>query len=74
MRTVKAYDYAREINDMESLEDLSADPDKIRMQALLIRERILGPLHPDTSYYIRYRGAIYADAGKFNRYASQVQN
>ena len=57
----------REINDMESLEDLLADPDEMRMQALVIRERILGPAHPDTSYYIRYRGAIYADAGKFNR-------
>jgi Ankyrin repeats (3 copies) len=44
-----------------------ADPDELRMQALVIRERILGPAHPDTSYYIRYRGAVYADAGKFNR-------
>lgn len=26
-----------------------------------------GPAHPDTSYYIRYRGAVYADAGKFSR-------
>ncbi|EEB16000.1 Sex-determining protein fem-1, putative [Pediculus humanus corporis] len=66
-RTVGAYDHVREINDMESLEDLLADPDEMRMQALVIRERILGPAHPDTSYYIRYRGAIYADAGKFNR-------
>uniref|UniRef100_A0A8C5RGB5 Fem-1 homolog C n=1 Tax=Laticauda laticaudata TaxID=8630 RepID=A0A8C5RGB5_LATLA len=37
------------------------------MQALLIRERILGPSHPDTSYYIRYRGAVYADSGNFKR-------
>lgn len=36
-------------------------------QALLVRERILGPTHPDTSYYVRYRGAVYADAGKFTR-------
>lgn len=33
----------------------------------MIRERILGPAHPDTSYYIRYRGAVYADAGRFDR-------
>lgn len=39
----------------------------MRMQALVIRERILGPAHPDTSYYIRYRGAVYADGGMFNR-------
>lgn len=37
------------------------------VQALVIRERILGPAHPDTSYYIRYRGAVYADAGRFDR-------
>lgn len=40
------------------------------MQALLVRERILGPAHPDTSYYIRYRGAVYADAGQFDRCVS----
>jgi len=34
---------------------------------LLVRERILGPAHPDTSYYIRYRGAVYADMGHFER-------
>lgn len=39
----------------------------MRMQALLIRERILGPVHPDTSYYIRFRGAVYADSGRFDR-------
>lgn len=65
--TVAAYDYAREISTAEGLDDLMADPDEMRMQALVIRERILGPAHPDTSYYIRYRGAVYADAGKFNR-------
>jgi len=37
------------------------------MKALLVRERILGPAHPDTSYYIRYRGAVYADMGHFER-------
>lgn len=62
-----AYDYAVEITDPEGLDDLMADPDEMRMQALVMRERILGPAHPDTSYYIRYRGAVYADAGKFNR-------
>ncbi|KAL3220050.1 hypothetical protein MRX96_030124 [Rhipicephalus microplus] len=39
----------------------------MRMQALLVRERVLGPAHPDTAYYIRYRGAVYADLGDFNR-------
>ncbi|XP_049627409.1 protein fem-1 homolog C [Suncus etruscus] len=64
---IMAYDYAKEVNSAEELEGLIADPDEMRMQALLIRERILGPSHPDTSYYIRYRGAVYADSGNFKR-------
>ncbi|NXB73626.1 FEM1C protein, partial [Donacobius atricapilla] len=64
---IMAYDYAKEVDSLEELENLIADPDEMRMQALLIRERILGPSHPDTSYYIRYRGAVYADSGNFKR-------
>lgn len=64
---VAAYDNVIEVDDIDNLDDLLADPDQMRMQALVMRERILGPAHPDTSYYIRYRGAVYADAGKFNR-------
>lgn len=52
---VPAYDYAQEVNDISALDELVMDPDEMRMQALVIRERILGPAHPDTSYYIRYR-------------------
>ncbi|CAJ1068956.1 protein fem-1 homolog C [Xyrichtys novacula] len=64
---IMAYDYAREVTNNEELDGLISDPDEMRMQALLIRERILGPQHPDTSYYIRYRGAVYADSGNFER-------
>ena len=52
---------------LESLDDLISDPDEMRTQALLVRERILGPDHPDTTYFIRYRGAVYADMGNFDR-------
>ncbi|KAJ8409424.1 hypothetical protein AAFF_G00228250 [Aldrovandia affinis] len=64
---VPAYDCAQEVSTAEQLEALITDPDEMRMQALLVRERILGPSHPDTSYYIRYRGAVYADSGDFER-------
>ncbi|XP_067952052.1 protein fem-1 homolog CG6966-like [Watersipora subatra] len=64
---VSAYEGATEIETVNQLEDLMADHDGMRMQALLVRERILGPAHPDTSYYIRYRGAVYADMGDFDR-------
>ncbi|XP_018026867.1 protein fem-1 homolog C [Hyalella azteca] len=62
-----AYNHAVEVTTSEQLEELSSDPDAMRMQALLVRERVLGPAHPDTSYYIRYRGAVYADSGNFSR-------
>lgn len=64
---IDAYESQQEVTSMEELQDLISDPDVMRMQALLVRERILGPAHPDTSYYIRYRGAVYADMGNFER-------
>ncbi|CAL8281470.1 unnamed protein product [Lota lota] len=64
---ISAYNCAQEVTTAEELESLITDPDEMRMQALLVRERILGPSHPDTSYYIRYRGAVYADSGNFER-------
>jgi len=62
-----AYSGAEEAQTLEDLETIRTDPDAMRMQALLVRERILGPAHPDTSYFIRYRGAVYADTGDFAR-------
>ena len=62
-----AYENTVEVTSFDELDDLISDPDDMRMQALLVRERILGPAHPDTSYYIRYRGALYADMGNFER-------
>ncbi|XP_043204880.1 protein fem-1 homolog C-like isoform X1 [Amphibalanus amphitrite] len=62
-----AYENVTEALTHEELDDLISDPDEMRMQALIVRERILGPAHPDTSYFIRYRGAVYADAGNFQR-------
>ena len=57
----------KEVETEEQLEEIFSDPDDMRMQALAVRERILGPAHPDTSYYIRYRGAVYADTGNYDK-------
>merc|ERR1712018_750272 len=64
---IAAYENTVEVSNLNELEEIISDPDGMRMQALLVRERILGPAHPDTSYYIRYRGAVYADMGHFER-------
>lgn len=63
-----AYDNASEVTTVQALDELIMDPDEMRTQALLVRERILGPDHPDTTYFIRYRGAVYADMGNFDRF------
>ena len=52
---ISAYENTLEVESVAALEEIISDPDSMRMQALLVRERILGPAHPDTSYYIRYR-------------------
>merc|ERR1712226_1351894 len=64
---ISAYENTLEVESVAALEEIISDPDSMRMQALLVRERILGPAHPDTSYYIGYRGAVYADMGHFER-------
>lgn len=50
--TVEAYEHSREIRLPEELDDLLADPDEMRMQALLIRERILGKFAHNVSYLV----------------------
>jgi len=67
MSPVPAYGNATEPQTAEELAELILEPDAVRMNALLVRERILGPVHPDTAYYVRYRGAVYADSGDFTR-------
>ncbi|XP_046361062.1 protein fem-1 homolog C-like [Haliotis cracherodii] len=62
-----AYDNAREPQSFEELEEKVIDPDSVYMQALLIRERILGPNHKDTTFGLMYRGAVYADTHRYQR-------
>lgn len=55
LEPIAAYNYAVEVTTLEELDELILEPDEMRMQALIVRQRILGPTHPDTSYYLRYR-------------------
>lgn len=76
---IPAYDHQSEVNSIDELQKIMGEPDAMRMQALLVRERILGKSHPDTSYYIRFRGAVYMDLSNYDRcydlwiYAMQLQ-
>ncbi|CAD6194647.1 unnamed protein product [Caenorhabditis auriculariae] len=61
------YDSYREVNFLHEIVDIENNLDSIRMQSLLIRERILGGSHPDVHYYLRFRGAVYCDLGRKDR-------
>lgn len=61
------YEGLKEIETLEDIQAIEDSPDAIRMQALLIRERILGGAHADVHYYLRFRGAVYSDLGYFDK-------
>ncbi|KAJ8978029.1 hypothetical protein NQ317_013557 [Molorchus minor] len=67
MPTREGYRYQKEFESMEELENISADLDLIRLQSLIIAERILGPHHKDTIFRLMYRGASYADIMRYQR-------
>nr|CAD7414108.1 unnamed protein product [Timema poppensis] len=62
-----AFRNAVEFNTMEELSNVSLDVDAMRMQSLLICERLLGANHKDTLFRLMYRGASYADALRYQR-------
>lgn len=53
---------ATEFATLDELNAIMLDLDAVRIQSLLICERILGPHHKDTLFRLMYRGASYADA------------
>ncbi|XP_055376509.1 protein fem-1 homolog C [Condylostylus longicornis] len=62
-----AYGYATEFKTAEELNNISTDVDAMRIQSLLICERILGISHKDMLFRLMFRGASYADALRFQR-------
>ncbi len=54
-----------EVDSLEELESVSGDIDTLKLQALLISERILGAGHKDTIFRYMYAGASHADASEY---------
>lgn len=61
----ETYKNAVEFSTVEELNAISLDLDVIRIQSLLICERILGPHHKDTLFRLMFRGASYADSLRY---------
>ncbi|CAD5121816.1 DgyrCDS10285 [Dimorphilus gyrociliatus] len=64
---IPAYNYASGVENRQDLDNLLESPDKLYMQALLLRQEILGPRHRDTLFGLMYRGAVYADNRNFEQ-------
>lgn len=58
----------REFNSKEDLdEDINGEPKAMKVQALLITERILGLDHKDTIFRYMYAGAAHADTHEYQQ-------
>lgn len=62
-----AYLNQQEFTTLEELEELATDVDAMRIQSVMICERILGVQHKDTLFRLMFRGASYADSLQFQR-------
>lgn len=62
-----AYGNAIEFTTLEELDNIATDVDAMRIQSLLICERILGLTHKDMLFRLTFRGASYADSLQLQR-------
>jgi Fem-1 family protein b len=67
---VPAYENMIECSTVAELEEMKVDHNAIHMQALILRERILGENNAEIPHPIIFRGAVFADAALFDRCTS----
>ncbi|CAC5398415.1 FEM1B [Mytilus coruscus] len=64
---VPAYENVNECQTLEDLQKIKGQRNAIHMQALTVKERILGEDNPEVASALIYRGAVYADSARFSR-------
>ena len=64
---VPAYGNHVECRTIKDIEALKSNEDALHMEGLTIRERILGQDNPELLHPVVYRGAVFADAARFDR-------
>lgn len=67
MTPLACYRYEKEFETPEELMEM--DLDRLRIQSLLIVERVLGAHHKDTIFRLMFRGAAFADVVRYQRCA-----
>jgi len=64
---IEAYQNQIESQSLAELELLKNNADALHMEALIVRERILGVDNAEIPHPIVFRGAVFADMGQFDR-------
>ncbi|KAJ8928940.1 hypothetical protein NQ314_018428 [Rhamnusium bicolor] len=64
---IPAYENWVECQTLLDLEAIQGNNNSLHMEALTIRERILGTHNPEVPHPVIYRGAVFADNARFDR-------
>ncbi|XP_014249902.1 protein fem-1 homolog B isoform X2 [Cimex lectularius] len=64
---IRAYKFWVESQTLDELAKIRSNADALHMEGLVIRERILGHSNPELLTHILFRGAVFADDGKYQR-------
>jgi Fem-1 family protein b len=64
---VLQYDNHTECQTLDELEAIKEDHNALHMEGLVVRERILGENDREIPHPIVFRGAVFADSGRFDR-------
>lgn len=67
VKPVPAYENWIECQTVQELQAIARNPHALHMEALTIRERILGRHNPEVPHPVIFRGAVFADDARFDR-------
>lgn len=65
--SIPAYDNHVECRNLSELEAIKNNGNALHMESLVIRERVLGSNNPEVPHPVIFRGALFADIGRFDR-------
>ncbi len=63
---MELFSHRRECQSVDELEELRLSSENMHIEALLVRERLLGATSEEYRYSVIYRGAILADNGQYD--------
>jgi Fem-1 family protein b len=63
--THEVFNHRQECQTIDQLKELQSNSNQMYIEALLIRERLLGPKNGRYRHSLRYRGALLVDDGQF---------